>query len=266
MCPSWKSFNLPFLENDNIYVFIAQYNNNITTILEKEYFDYLSAEEQLKYHRFYFDKDKKLYLLSRAVFKSCLSHYANCHRDQLLFDYGSYGKPELKNDKRITFNLSHSNDVVVFIISKSRKLSLGVDVQYCKNQNDLLNLAAHYFSEIEYQAIINAPEDMRNNIFFKLWTLKEAYIKAIGKGLSIPLKDFTFTYYDSEINIKHFSNHEDQYGWSFFLSHIYENHALSLAIRNSQKKLYETQQIQTYEYYPFNYCINKNVDYTKQLF
>ena len=103
------------------------------------------------------------------------------------FNVNGYGKPFLKGNYGLHFNVSHSEDWIVCAIDNE---PVGIDIEKVRPVN-LLEIAAQLFSDEEYKTlIVKSPED-RQRFFFDLWTLKESYIKAVGAGLSIPLKSFT---------------------------------------------------------------------------
>ena len=108
---------------------------------------------------------------------------------ELSFYYGPYGKPELdyKSDgKALRFNVSYSHEVALLAFSYGRRM--GVDIEYVRPDLSVEDLAEHSFSPREIAILKTYPEYMRQSVFFKCWTRKEAYLKALGTGLALDLK------------------------------------------------------------------------------
>ncbi|MCR3758495.1 4'-phosphopantetheinyl transferase superfamily protein [Clostridium felsineum] len=146
-----------------------------------EYFlDFISEKEKekiLKYTRY---EDSLRSLQGELILKNILS------LDKVQLKYNKWGKPELTNDSGIHFNISHSSEWVAVGISSK---PIGVDIQ--KVDKIDLSIAKSCFSKNENEYILSLPSNERKDAFFKLWTLKEAFIKAKGMGLYMPLDSFT---------------------------------------------------------------------------
>ena len=153
----------------------------------------LNEEEQARATRFYFARDSRRYTIGRATLRLILSHYTGIPADTLRFTYNSYGKPALAaehNPREVTFNLSNSGDHALCAVTHERLV--GIDLEEMKVL-DYLQLAGTVFSPHEQAVLRQLPVALRQRAFFNGWTRKEAYIKAHGKGLSMPLADFDVT-------------------------------------------------------------------------
>ena len=150
----------------------------------------LSVPEQQRYERYTLARSRRQLLVSRAMLQNVLSRYVT--KDELQLTVGSHGRPELSKRRGLSFNLSHSRDRVVIAVTHAG--ILGVDVEYAARQRRVERLIARYFSEREQSALLALPESSRLARFYSLWALKEAYIKARGLGLAIPLSDFSFSF------------------------------------------------------------------------
>lgn len=199
-----------------------------------EYESLLTQWEREKVFRYFFEKDRKTSLISRALLKMVLSGYTEldiCHID---FVMNSHGKPELKknsNENRVRFNLSHTRGMIVLAVIL--ECDIGTDVESFNGKNNSSQIARHFFSEKEVLALQQKPECLRNECFYEFWTLKEAYIKAIGLGLSIPLDTFSFLLDGSGITIEFQEGMNDQpEEWFFYLSDITPNHKLAIAVKS----------------------------------
>lgn len=154
----------------------------------------LSDEESHRVDRFYFDKDRYDYLVSHAMMRLILSKYAPIAPQDWTFEKNTHGKPYISErhslDTDLQFNLSHTEGKTVFAITTLN--SLGIDIEAKNRTSHYLNLANHFFSSTEAKDLQTANEKVQKERFFDYWTLKEAFIKAVGKGLSIPLDSFSF--------------------------------------------------------------------------
>jgi 4'-phosphopantetheinyl transferase len=167
----------------------------------------LAVEEKKRADRFHFPQHRRRFIITHGLLRSILGTYLNTEPDSLRFLYDPKGKPYLEtggNTSKIQFNLSHSNEIV--LIGLVLKQRIGVDVEFIRPLSNLESIAGRYFSESELSSILNKPVDQREDIFFQYWTMKEAYLKAIGKGISglrkiqIPHIDISMPMSDSIVN------------------------------------------------------------------
>lgn len=148
-----------------------------------EEFDCLAeimSEYRIKKAEKYKDEnDKKLSILSSLLLDKALKKYGLSEKN-MQYSFNEYGKPYFINSEELHFSISHSGEYAMVVISDKE---IGCDIQQIKDVN--LNIADRFFTADE-RANIKSTED-----FFRIWTLKESFIKAVGKGLSIPLNSFT---------------------------------------------------------------------------
>ena len=157
----------------------------------KEYDKYLSGEEKLKMQRYVFQKDRDQYLLTRTLARKVLSKVTGLHFSDLTFEKNQYGKPHLKGyETKIAFSISHTQGVIGFALSNDIT-HLGIDVENTNRAVDL-DVRHEIFIDEELENYSLLPEKFHKNRFFELWTLKESYMKALGKGFSLPPKSFGF--------------------------------------------------------------------------
>ncbi len=153
----------------------------------------LNVEERARWRRFQYPVDRQRFLIARALVRTVL---ADClgHSDPatLQFAHMPHGKPELAglDAGKLHFNLSHTHAMLVLAVS--RKHAVGVDVEALTRKVELLALAQRYFATHEYDELRDLEDGAQRERFFTLWTLKEAWLKARGLGLQIPLDDFSF--------------------------------------------------------------------------
>lgn len=149
----------------------------------------LSEDEIIRARRFHFKKDRNHFMVARALLRKLLGSYLRS--EQLLpLKYGEMGKPFLApgDTQSIRFNLAHSGGRAIYAFSESREL--GVDLECIREDTTGDDIANRFFSEGEINALHTVPADLRKHAFFNCWTRKEAYIKARGEGLSMPLDSF----------------------------------------------------------------------------
>jgi 4'-phosphopantetheinyl transferase len=151
----------------------------------------LSADERRRAARFHFAKDRQHFAAARAILRLILTGYLEINPDQIDFRYSQKEKPYLAgrcSQSGIMFNVSHSGEVALYAFS--RGIELGVDVERIGREIEVESIARRFFSESEQRQLSNFPAAERVEAFFRCWTRKEAYIKAIGEGLSLPLSHF----------------------------------------------------------------------------
>jgi 4'-phosphopantetheinyl transferase len=152
----------------------------------------LSRDEKERAERFYFDRDRFRYIVARGVLRRLIGLYLDLNPANIQFIYSDYGKPFLdRKETALTFNVSHSGDLALLAFSYNRLI--GVDVERIRPLSDAKPIAERFFSPTEYNQFITVPEKLEVEAFFNCWTRKEAYIKAIGDGLSYPLDVFDVT-------------------------------------------------------------------------
>ncbi len=149
----------------------------------------LSNEEKLKMDSYYHYNDKIRFLLSRYMLKQQLSKYLNIDIEAILLKYSVHGKPYFKNKHGVEFNISHSENIVIVAFYGD---NIGIDVQHHHPiEEDFINESFLTKNEISY---LNSLEDNDKTLeFYRIWTIKEAYIKAIGIGMYMDLKSIDIT-------------------------------------------------------------------------
>ena len=147
----------------------------------------LSTEESDRAARFHFPTDRNHFIVAHASLRDILARYLRCKPDQLSFSVNAYGKPSL-NQSTLEFNLSHSGDFALLAISQNRKI--GIDIERKRTGISADIIGGQYFSQAEMSELQALPPGQREAAFFICWTRKEAYIKAQGMGLSLPLDSF----------------------------------------------------------------------------
>ena len=177
------------LEDNDVHIWKVDLNVPGSHIQKLQ--EVLSADEIKRARRFYFQKDRNAFTVARGALRNILSWYLNFQPDELVFEYNSYGKPSLVtrfNTKNLQFNLSHSHQLALVAVIWNHEV--GVDVEWMREDLADLQIAGRFFSQAEVVELRTVPVAKQKTAFFNCWTRKEAFIKAKGKGLSIPLDQF----------------------------------------------------------------------------
>jgi 4'-phosphopantetheinyl transferase len=151
----------------------------------------LEPHELTRAGRFHFEKHRRHFIVARGFLRSVVARYLEAQPEALRFSYGAFGKPALASEHGLRFNLSHSNEVALLAVTLDAEL--GVDVEHIRADFASDEIAQRFFSRAEVEVFNALPKDEQVAAFFRCWTRKEAYIKAIGKGLSQPLDEFDVT-------------------------------------------------------------------------
>ncbi|MGB0590329.1 MAG: 4'-phosphopantetheinyl transferase family protein [Myxococcota bacterium] len=213
--------------------------------------DYLAlcdAGERARYERITHDETRDHHLLTRALVRTTLSRYAPIAPEAWRFTENEHGCPFIAEEYTATglhFNVSHTHGLIVCAVTRGR--ALGVDIEYEPRDSRTTKIADRFFAPAEVAALHRLPEAAQRERFFCYWTLKEAYIKARGMGLAIPLKQFWF---DVEAEgVIDFETapelNDDPSRWSFLRLRASADHPLALAIRGSGAQEFTVRSFRT---------------------
>lgn len=181
------------------------------------YWNDLSAEEQNRADRFRFEDLRRRYILSHGALRALLGYYTGRQRKELVLSYGPKGKPFLPADARLQFNTSHSADLALYAFTPGS--GLGVDIEQIRPLDGLEAVASRFFCAREISELLSLPPESRVSGFFRCWTRKEAYIKAVGDGLSINLDAFQVTFLPQDPP-RLASANSTQNDWAWMLHHL----------------------------------------------
>jgi 4'-phosphopantetheinyl transferase len=206
----------------------------------QHYREFLAANEIERADRYHFAKDRNRFTVARGVLRQLLGTYLNLDPREIRFVYGPQGKPDLappQSSSGLRFNLSHSGEVALLAVS--RNLELGVDVEQIRADFASGEIATRFFSPEECAKLetIAAPESA--DAFFNCWTRKEAYIKARGLGLFIPLDSFEVAFAPGEepalLQVK--SGDDLASRWRFHALHPGPGYKAALAVAGNDHEL-----------------------------
>jgi 4'-phosphopantetheinyl transferase len=146
----------------------------------------LSAGETVRASKFAFDRDRNRFIQSRYCARELLGSYLELAPEQVPIDIGNHGKPFLDMSNPIAFNLSHSHDCGMLVVARTPDAEgIGIDVEWCNPQTDIHAVAETVFATDEIAAMKCLPIEHQRAAFFRCWTRKEAYLKALGFGFTV---------------------------------------------------------------------------------
>lgn len=152
----------------------------------------LAPDETARAARFHFERDRRRFTVGRAALRTLIGGYTGSDPRAIVFSYGANGKPALDDPATtLRFNLSNSDECALIAFAHAR--DVGVDVEHLRPMPDAEQIAEHFFSQNERVALRALAADQKSLGFFTCWTRKEAYIKAHGSGLALPLDQFDVT-------------------------------------------------------------------------
>ncbi|WP_428674941.1 4'-phosphopantetheinyl transferase family protein [Roseibium sp.] len=195
----------------------------------------LSEEEQVRSKRFHFERDRQVYVAAHAICRGLLTYCIGGAPQDWRFSVEAHGKPELVSPPggpRFRVNISHTRDLAAVALTAHH--DIGVDVEWLQRNAPTEKLARRVFAEREQETLAATPDDLKIDTFLTFWTLKEAYVKAIGKGLSQPLGAFSF---DLETLRIHFDDRlaDDPETWHFERYRLGPDHLMALAVKHPDR-------------------------------
>ena len=157
-----------------------------------EFHGLLSSDERERARAFHKAKDRNRYVIVRGTMRTILARYVATAPENLEFAYNGYGKPSLTGHPArppLQFNLSHSHELA--IVAAAWGVKVGIDIEHWRENLASQEIAERFFSPLERAALRSLPREQQHAAFYRCWTRKEAYLKARGEGLSLPLHQFT---------------------------------------------------------------------------
>lgn len=184
----WVSFSNQslFLAPNQVHVWSVNKPNHTDRL--SNYWSILNEVERERASKYRFDNDRDCFVIARGVLRKLLGNYLNMSPEAINFKFGKYGKPFLIASNGIEFNVSHSGDTIVLGFIKDD--IIGVDVEFTKRKIEINKIVEHFFSDEEIAALFSLDKSYHTQAFYNCWTRKEAFIKALGSGLSFPLDQF----------------------------------------------------------------------------
>ena len=148
----------------------------------------LDAQEQERARRFHFDRDRNRFVICHVAMREILGAALGCAPGEIDYTYGPFGKPALADSRELEFNLSHTRGLALIALALGGPL--GVDVEAVRRDDPPLDVADRFFSPAELRQLEATSPENKAMAFFRCWTRKEAFIKALGQGLQRDLQSF----------------------------------------------------------------------------
>lgn len=184
------------LDATQLHLWFAFPEQEYSEELLSRYWKLASDDERQRNARFHFARDRKRHLITRAMTRVVLSRYAAIAPTDWTFGTNRFGRPQISNPDAsaagLSFNVAHSSTVIVIGITKQR--ALGVDTENLSIEPDQIEIADRFFAAEESSHLRALAHDKRAERFLEYWTFKEAYVKARGAGLSIPINQVRFKF------------------------------------------------------------------------
>jgi 4'-phosphopantetheinyl transferase len=177
------------LTDDHVHIWRIALTRSMGSLQELQ--SLLTVQELDRADRFRFTKDRQRFIMVRSLLRVILSRYLDLNPGQLQFVYNQYGKPALAPalvTRGLSFNLSHAHELALVAVAWDRQL--GIDLEYIRPIPEIEQITARILSPQEKEIFRGTPAIEKLQVFFHYWTCKEAYIKARGEGLSLPLDQF----------------------------------------------------------------------------
>jgi 4'-phosphopantetheinyl transferase len=169
----------------------------VGSALQQQLVTTLSADEKQRAARFRSADDRRRFVVARGMLRHLLGHYLAIAPRAIEFCYGNQGKPCVEQDADMHFNLAHAGERAAYAVSA--RSPVGIDIERIARSLDFERVARRFFSPNEFHALLQLPEARRRYAFYRLWTAKEAVVKATGKGLAQSLKNFEIDISDNRV-------------------------------------------------------------------
>ncbi len=193
-------------------------------------FQTLSPDERQKAESYRFEDDRNCFVVARGTLRKILGEYLNSDLNQICFSYSRYGKPSLNLARNpIRFNVTHSRGIALFAVALGREV--GIDLEFIDKTFPIVKTAKQVFSPTKCTELQNLEPDLQAAAFFQSWTLKEAYLKAIGTGFSNPGLYYTDLAIPAESDFsRRTAVFENRRGWTFANLAVDSNYKAALAV------------------------------------
>ncbi|MEJ2653676.1 MAG: 4'-phosphopantetheinyl transferase superfamily protein [Gammaproteobacteria bacterium] len=198
----------------------------------------LAEDERTKAERFHFARHQRRYILSRAALRILLGRYLGCPPRDIDFNYDTHGKPRLAGlYQRTRFNVSHTEDIMLAAFVLDREI--GIDIESINHDIDCMALGRRCFSTLENQTLQSLPEHEHVDAFFRIWSRKEAYIKARGEGMSHPLQAFSVSVDKHAPRLlEHLDDDRETDRWTIIDLEVAKNYRAALVVERPPGQLH----------------------------
>ncbi len=220
------------LVDGSVHVWSADLNRSTAEV--DEMYEWLSPDEQERSHRFISKSLTDSYVVSHAILREILGRYLNQDPASLVFEKTPHGKPYL-NGQNLTFNMTHTQGVALYAIALQ---PVGIDIECLSRAVEVEEIAKRFFTPSEYQLLLMLPVEQRQQAFYRCWTRKEAFIKAMGEGLTYGLDKFEVDFMKDQnclISIENSTAKAKE--WDLMALNYSAEHTAALALKGAIKNL-----------------------------
>lgn len=220
---------------DEAHVWYVHPEPDVSPDLRNRYEAVLSDDEHDRYRRFVFESARLRYLVAHVLVRTTLSRYSDVLPGAWTFSTNEFGRPEVTGPADATrwrFSLTHTEGLTAVAITSTA--DIGLDAERFSSREHNIDIARRFFASSEADALGSLSPDRQRRAFFDYWTLKEAYIKALGVGLSAPLQSFAFTLSDPPTVRFDDPASGDPAAWQFVRLSLTEEHACAVAMRHNR--------------------------------
>ena len=203
-------------------------------------YEILSEDEKERAARLRFSEYRSRFITARGYLRRILGRYLETRPEEIVFAYNEHGKPGIpaeRNRQKINFNLSHSGDIALCAVTTDREV--GVDIEYVRHVTRSEKILERFFSPAETEYYLTCPAIMKDRSFMSLWTIKEAYSKAVGNGFTARLRELDLSpaltgVSPSRVSV---SLRDGAEKWSIYTLTPSDEYAAALALRGEARDL-----------------------------
>lgn len=216
----------PNLPNDTVQILTFTYADFFSEV--DSFWQILDVKQCQKADNFYFEEHRTQHIIAHGLLRLVLAHYTLQEPQDIVFNIESKGKPFLhENSGEWQFNMSHTNSLVSIAIGK--KSQVGVDIETVKFDKNIEGIAQRFFAPSESAEFANYSGALQTEKFYRLWTHKEAVLKATGEGIAGGLDSWVFNLSEVPISLRAAPLHMDCNCWSFFHQYLKNQSAMLTA-------------------------------------
>ncbi len=236
---TWSSFKVT---NIKVHVWHASLEQPAEVVLKLE--SVLSEEERQRADSFRSKENRQSFIVSRGILRNLLYRYTDIQPDQIQFNYTIHGKPFLAGPESapdISFNLSHAGLLVLYAFSWGRQV--GIDVECIHPMEEMDQVAEINFSPREYNKFLRTREKERLTAFYNCWTRKEAFIKAVGSGMSFPLREVEVSF-EPDVPaqlVTVYGSRQEAEGWTLHDIKTWDGYSAALVVEGEDHSISHKQ-------------------------
>ena len=221
-----------FILDHEVHIWIVSLSNKHIT--QESLKRTLSYSELKKIDEFNSISERERYLYYRGILRQILSKYMELEPEKVILSISDKGKPYIKNSE-LKFNISHKNDLAV--IALGTKCEIGVDIEYLRNEIDYYKIVKRFFTPEEVEKFNNFRPFYQRELFFRIWTMKEAIVKALGKDIVYYFNEFIIIFSEKDILGVEFRKESDRLDWWYQNKILLDDYVCSIVTTHKKTKV-----------------------------